>query len=1358
MTRRVYSFFIYSAVLLFCFSLFLVKPFSSGSVSAQVGDAIAVRVLPNPKHYSAMDWYLNQGFKGTPTPMKVDGYDAVKDGRTVYVNVANVINACECYNESEICSCTKNNPVCTSKIKYNFTIIPESAFPSNLTADCFRGYIPNYISPGSASDNPAGMEARFVPNSYVSHCSTSIAPNIEWSSSYDTIPPDCPSCPYSSVYEMKTVSVRYTGNINLTETGKWMFGAVCDDNCELYIDGSKVMSCYQPARIPLITDDDACKGSVNLSSGSHSIVFRTANKTDDGPMSARLYWIKPSDLAAQEGAAIVTCVPNYTSCPCDGGETTKSCTTSRTPVSCSATHDVTDCTGNTIYTNVYLISYNQDADPGTLSIFDGVLSKWRFNTNLNIPGKCFNSEKETVSCLADADCESGYFCNSEKAKLVRDVIRLGNIVGIRGKIEDYGKRNGRYPTLSSGSYLPGKTISTWPSWSSALGSALGVELPVDPVNFLGKCSSDESLNAKYDKNTCWSDSDKSFADSDTIDPGLNLPPGSSAIVYESRNDGLEYNACAYMESGYLVSGEMGACNGSFNPNQAPVIDCGSLKAVAGQPFEGYITARDSDDSNVTLTVSLPESTATIFSVKNTPSAAIKQIFAASIEGGVSGTYELNATASDSHGNTVNKVCSINTQTQTFTTYPVPDQRVLVGKALDFQVYAFHSNKNYSGLTFNFSDPRFSCSYSPTLISDGRMRCDVSVTADARVLPTQVEVHASNAAGERSPSQTFYFEAYNNPPVINPLKCANKIRVSTLPSGEAPGHYNYECRVTATDPDGHTVSFPPGSITGDLSAAGLVHSNAGVISGFTSANSPGDYNIRITAVDSYGAVSDPVDLPLKIVDFCGDGVKQTLNMEGKGGPKDDGYEDCDGSDGVPTPQQSSPTWQYGCGADNCAYLNAGYCGDGVLQWTYGEQCDDGNNIDGDGCNTYNGETPSCQWECNDGTVTNEGAIHEQCDFGHDINCCASCNYTTGPTQWVEVAGGDSLASGESTSLNIPSCRGVVGGTFDATPMPYGGSASEESGPAIVFITDLSGSMFDSTYAITKEAIKESINRFYNEANAKGISIHVGTITTYSGGVHDIINIGNMNDDYGGSVKKGQLDGSVTTYGARSDQPAFMASFNQAAKMLNDYGAKAADGEKYIIFATDGWDNSPGNELTGVQAIKDSGIKIYMETFNNWTADFNNGSLNISSCSLNLCYSLQDICKWSSDNGDFNLCFKNINVDDSINASYNGYCYYVGNKTAANPPSAAVVQSRLAAINTRVVNLILTRIPSNITYAVNGVSNPLSSYKDSPFTPPNPCDISGSGCSPSVFNFSTAFTGSGEMKYNNFKLNIIPLCSE
>ena len=55
-------------------------------------DVIGVRVFANPDHLSPVKWYeRNVPNPGAPILIEVDGYEAVKDGRTIYINGANTV-------------------------------------------------------------------------------------------------------------------------------------------------------------------------------------------------------------------------------------------------------------------------------------------------------------------------------------------------------------------------------------------------------------------------------------------------------------------------------------------------------------------------------------------------------------------------------------------------------------------------------------------------------------------------------------------------------------------------------------------------------------------------------------------------------------------------------------------------------------------------------------------------------------------------------------------------------------------------------------------------------------------------------------------------------------------------------------------------------------------------------------------------------------------------------------------------------------------------------------------------------------------------------------------------------------------
>ncbi|MDO8592231.1 MAG: hypothetical protein Q7R92_00490 [bacterium] len=134
-----------------------------------------------------------------------------------------------------------------------------------------------------------------------------------------------------------------------------------------------------------------------------------------------------------------------------------------------------------LYTQIYIISFNQAAEPSTVDIFGQILAHWKFNSNITD--------------------------DVEKAKIIRDTRRLADLADLNTYLENYKKppRND-YPRLAAGSYVAGASVSTWPSWQATLAKELGVTLPVDPKNELEPCTT----SAGYDEKTCWNQATKSF--------------------------------------------------------------------------------------------------------------------------------------------------------------------------------------------------------------------------------------------------------------------------------------------------------------------------------------------------------------------------------------------------------------------------------------------------------------------------------------------------------------------------------------------------------------------------------------------------------------------------------------------------------------------------------------------------------------------------------------------------------------------------------------------------------------------------------------------------------------------------------
>lgn len=213
---------------------------------------------------------------------------------------------------------------------------------------------------------------------------------------------------------------------------------------------------------------------------------------------------------------------------------------------------------NNLRTNVYVFSYNQGASADTLAIYQQMIQNFELLANVRDFGNvCYydeqgsgiqglketsenyvEGEEGTISCVSDYDCRlvasvpgAVARCAGLKGKISRDLKRLDDLLTIDGEIGDYYAEHFSYPMMSIGTFVPGRSASTWSSWQSTLGNNLSTALPVDPVNKL-VCGDDEA-----EESTCWNQEAQEFS----------CMPGSLAYQYVMGVGGQEYELRAQFE-------------------------------------------------------------------------------------------------------------------------------------------------------------------------------------------------------------------------------------------------------------------------------------------------------------------------------------------------------------------------------------------------------------------------------------------------------------------------------------------------------------------------------------------------------------------------------------------------------------------------------------------------------------------------------------------------------------------------------------------------------------------------------------------------------------------------------------------
>ncbi len=118
-------------------------------------------------------------------------------------------------------------------------------------------------------------------------------------------------------------------------------------------------------------------------------------------------------------------------------------------------------TENRIYNNIYVLGYTLNANEATKNIYAQMVNLLWFNTNM----------------------VTNQGVQPEKSKLIRDTRRIMDMVLMRQYLNIYkSTHNGQVPQLASGTYVRGRTFSSWPSWQNEFGNTLQQSLPVDPLN------------------------------------------------------------------------------------------------------------------------------------------------------------------------------------------------------------------------------------------------------------------------------------------------------------------------------------------------------------------------------------------------------------------------------------------------------------------------------------------------------------------------------------------------------------------------------------------------------------------------------------------------------------------------------------------------------------------------------------------------------------------------------------------------------------------------------------------------------------------------------------------------------------
>ena len=554
--------------------------------------------------------------------------------------------------------------------------------------------------------------------------------------------------------------------------------------------------------------------------------------------------------------------------------------------------------GNNLYTNIYLISYNQEGEQDTIDIFGRILKHWKFNTNLNISGSCHDNS--SLVCYVDKDCPQDDYCLSLKAKIIRDTRRLSDLTELRDLLNKYKEETLKYPDMRSGTYIPGKTVSTWPSWQNVLAKIIHSDkIVVDPINRMGDCCpfSNSYCNSSYNYNkfTCWDEKHKDFAGDI---PGV-MPSGSRVYAYNFHDNLIDI--CAQLETNYSNISSFG-CFQDKAGNHSPQITGINLSARHNEEVEGFLKGFDPDGDKIKWKIDFidPLSPSTWlsldwkwdvgvsgFSLLNTYDP--NQIRIHAKQGGlaIKDNYKIKITLDDGQGES-NSVIS-KEYTVVVRKYPL-----ILNEAKDSAIIGHFWSYNMTGtdanlrplLNIEFLDSSLVHNGSEQNIAKGSlgfygfsingMQVNENFASLQKTGQYILNVQATDPLTFDIVQSSIKFSLINNPPVINNITAyyINGSNGDCKTSCAIDNGEKATIKVQASDSDGHTLSY---SLLDNLGGKISINSSSGVISGLEKLNlgelSEKKYTIKVKVSDQYCSNSSEKEcsietsFDLKVLPFC-----------------------------------------------------------------------------------------------------------------------------------------------------------------------------------------------------------------------------------------------------------------------------------------------------------------------------------------------------------------------------------------------------------------------------------------------------------------------------------------------------------
>lgn len=634
--------------------------------------------------------------------------------------------------------------------------------------------------------------------------------------------------------------------------------------------------------------------------------------------------------------------------------------------------------GGNIYTNIFIIAHNIGANADTVNIYNQLIDNFKFNINIiqQNDNLCtnpdVNNNNNLKSCSSDFDCigvQGDYLgaCRSSGLKIRRDMQRLGAMMSVSKNVDDYGLTHkycsndanrlcvnssdcpaggactNYYPLLGSGSFVAGMSTSRWPiSWDQTLSTAVGRQLPHDPINRFNGCP------AAMDPDTCW----------DAVGREFQCGPNSMVILYQSKNNGTNYQVTGNFEYDMF-----------FAPGNKPFTD--KLQQDGGVRNIPHLSADLNSICNA--------------SISNPPGPGNARCGDGLVDSdGVDNIL----------GNADDEQCDAN-----FTEYICRDR---LGGFNWWNEQRAGCNPPGTPNQCQWANVTVTPAICGGYCGDGTLQTNYELCEGSNFNG----VHYTCAPGRALRCAPLYCQPIceefpvPNPAIYDPIaeacgdgRWAQGIEECDA-SGNPDGLEGWGCSSGGTLTCNNLCERSCSSGTDTQAICGNGVKETGEACEYVNYVTPNKNLSNANNAYTCTSVCSYTGQP-----FCGDGVKQSEYGE-----------QCDGVYTPPTPAVSNDNNQYECGdpmtANACEKKQGGYCGNASVEASYGERCDrnwtapsPGSSANDNQYECSNACTPTQGGWCGDGSVqttfseecdpSSSNFLGWSCDDGSPITCSNSC---------------------------------------------------------------------------------------------------------------------------------------------------------------------------------------------------------------------------------------------------------------------------------------------------------------------------------------------------------------------------------